>query len=57
MSSYLLFKSLHTFSLVKNAYHLLNSEKNLVAVVHDQKINSGHTVDESSILDFLGKVS
>ena len=46
-------QSLYTFTLVKNAYHLLKSEKNLVGLVHNQKINSGHTVDPPSIIQFL----
>jgi len=50
-------QSLHTFTLVKNAYRLLNSEKNIVGIVHDQKINSGHTVDPQSVINFLKNYS
>ena len=47
----------HSANLIKKAYSLFGLEKNLVTIVHNQMINSGHTVDESSILDFLRKVS
>jgi len=50
-------ETLHSANLIKKAYSLFGLEKNLVTIVHNQTINSGHTVDESSILDFLRKVS
>ena len=50
-------KTSHSANLIKKAYSLFGLEKNLVTIVHNQTINSGHTVDESSILDFLRKVS
>ena len=50
-------KTSHSANLIKKAYSLFGLEKNLVTIIHNQTINSGHTVDESSILDFLAKVS
>ena len=50
-------KTSHSANLIKKAYSLFGLEKNLVTIVHNQTINSGHTVDESSILDFLAKAS
>ena len=50
-------KTSHSANLIKKAYSLFGLEKNLTTTTHNQTINSGHTVDESSILDFLAKVS
>ena len=50
-------KTSHSANLIKKAYSLFDLEKNLTTTIHNQTINSGHTVDESSILDFLRKVS
>ena len=46
-------KSLYSAGIIKNAYSLLEKEKNFTSVVHNQTINSGHTVDPSSILSFI----
>ena len=50
-------KTSHSANLIKKAYSLFGLEKNLVTISHNQTINSGHTVDELSILNFLRKTS
>ena len=44
-------------NLIKKSYSLFGLEKNLTIITHNQTINSGHTIDESSILNFLRKTS
>ena len=50
-------KTSYSANLIKKAYSLFGLEKNLTTIIHNQTINSGHTVDGPSILDFLRKVS
>jgi cephalosporin-C deacetylase-like acetyl esterase len=47
----------YSANLIKKAYSIFGLEKNLTTITHNQTINSGHTVDESSILNFLRKTS
>ena len=47
----------YSTNLIKKAYSIFGLEKNLTTITHNQTINSGHTVDESSILNFLRKTS
>ena len=50
-------KTSYSANLIKKSYSLFGLEKNLTTITHNQTINSGHTVDESSILNFLRKTS
>ena len=47
----------YSANLIRKAYSIFDLEKNLTTITHNQTINSGHTVDESSILNFLRKTS
>ncbi len=47
----------YSANLIKKAYSIFGLEKNLTTISHNQTINSGHTVDELSILNFLRKTS
>tara|TARA_B110001454_G_C12719648_1_gene434181 strand:- start:2673 stop:3842 length:1170 start_codon:yes stop_codon:yes gene_type:complete len=46
-------QSSHSSNMIKSAYSIFNQEKNLTSIIHHQTINSGHTVDPSSILTFI----
>ncbi len=48
-------KSLYSTDMIKKAYSLFQKEKNFTSIVHNQTINSGHTVDPPSILSFIKK--
>jgi len=50
-------KTSYSANLIKKSYSIFGLEKNLTTITHNQTINSGHTVDESSILNFLRKTS
>ena len=50
-------KTSYSANLIKKSYSLFGLEKNLTIITHNQTINSGHTIDESSILNFLRKTS
>ena len=50
-------KTSYSANLIKKSYSLFGLEKNLTTITHNQTINSGHTIDELSILNFLRKTS